>query len=225
MKKILNFYLFTFFILLEIFFITKCTEINSIQNDTINSLANNTHPVLIPYFKQEIYNLTNLEYFKCEDSERDCSGAGVCAAEKDECICFEGYKTNFDKPQDYFSNKPRCNYTLKKQIYAMILAMFPSSGFLHFYLGNSLVGYFQMILFLFVFVFNIAVLISMSMKHVKKVTQVEYRGTLSIMLFTCFLSLICFFWYLFDIFMVFFNVYKDRESVEMMPFFTQQAQV
>lgn len=220
MKNILYLSFFMTFVILDLFKIIKS---NTNSNLNKNSTTNDNHPVFIPYFKQEVYNLTNLEYFRCEDSERDCSGSGVCSPEKDECICFEGYKTNFDRPQEYFSSKARCNYKLKKQIYAIILALFPSFGFLHFYLGNSLVGYFQMTLFLFVFVFNVVVLISTSMKHVKKVSQVEYRGTLSIMLFTCFLSVICFFWYLFDIFMVFFNVYKDKFSVEMMPFFTQQT--
>lgn len=165
--------------------------------------------------RQEIYNITNLEYFTCTDALVDCSASGVCSKDQDECICFEGFKTVFKQPEDYFSKKPRCNYAQKKQFYAVIIALFISFGFTHFYLGNYILGYIQLIVFLSILSANIFIITKLSLKHIKKVSQLEYRQTLSLMLVVCFFSLISFFWYAFDIFMVLFNVYKDDNNVEL----------
>lgn len=174
------------------------------------------------YLTQEVYNITNFTYFECLDSSRDCSNAGVCTKENDNCICFEGYKTVFEVLEDYYSNKPRCNYNLKYQLYAITLSLFPSFGFVHFYLGNYIVGYFQFTFFLLVLTFNLVVIINQSLKHVKKVSHTEIRGTITIMCFICFLSFICFLWYIFDIFMVMFNIYKDKNNVEMKALYSLQ---
>jgi hypothetical protein len=170
------------------------------------------------FLYRETYNLTNLDYFRCEDSNINCSGAGLCTEDKDECNCFEGYTTVFPKSEDFFSMKARCNYQQKKATYAVALALFPSFGFLHFYLGHRLIGYIQMIFFSITTFMNFGVVISLSMKHIKRVNQVEYRQTLSLSLVNCFLSLICLFWYLFDFFMVLFEVYKDDNGVNLLTF-------
>jgi hypothetical protein len=167
---------------------------------------------------EELYNVSKMEIFRCENPITDCSNAGVCNNEKDECICFEGYKTVFLNVEDYFSYEPRCNYKLKKQIYAMVLALFISFGFLHLYLGNYIIGYIQMILFFIIFVFNIYMIVNLSLKHVKKVSRLEYKNSLALMIVICFFSLIFFFWYLFDIFMVLFNIYRDSNNVDLYTF-------
>jgi hypothetical protein len=167
----------------------------------------------------EIYNITNLKYFKCQSSKIDCSNAGICTNDKEDCTCFDKFKTVFEQPEDYFSNRPRCNYNQKLQLYAIILALFISFGTMHFYLGNYVIGVIQTLLFVSILILNIALILRLSMKHIKTVAQVEYRHTMSTVVIMCLLALICFFWYLFDIFMLLFNVYKDSNNVELFSFF------
>jgi hypothetical protein len=174
------------------------------------------------YLTQDVYNITNFKYFECFDSSKDCSNAGICTKENDNCLCFEGYKTVFESPEDYYSSKPRCNYNLKYQLYAITLSLFPSFGFLHFYLGNYIVGYFQFTFFVLIFIFNLGVITNLSLKHVKKVSNNEIRGTFTLMCFVSFLSCLCFLWYIFDILMVLFNIYKDGNNVEIKALYTIQ---
>ncbi len=166
----------------------------------------------------ELYNVTKYNHFECNNSLDDCSHSGICDMEKLECTCFEAYKTVFKNPEDYFSNKPRCNYKMKRQIYAVILALFVSFGFLQFYLGNVILGLTQMVIFGLVTGINIYLITKVSIKHLKNQSQGEFRNTLSLSVMICFFSLICFFWYLFDVFMVLFNIYKDENNVELYSF-------
>jgi hypothetical protein len=167
---------------------------------------------------KEEYNVTALDYFKCNDPLIDCSNSGVCSKDKDECVCFEGFQTHFDKNEDYISKKPRCNYQSKKQIYAFVLSLFISFGFAHFYLGNKIIGYIQLCLFLSVITFNVFMITKLSLKHLKKLNSAEYRDSLSLFIIICFSTLIFLFWYFFDLAMVFFNIYKDNKNASLQPF-------
>ena len=162
----------------------------------------------------ESYNISQIENFKCEDPSVNCSGFGICNMEKDDCQCFQGYATVFDF-DDFFENRQRCNYKLKKQIYAISLALFLSFGFAHFYLGNFVIGIFQMLTFIFIFVFGIYVTVRLSIKHTKNVTNNEFKRSLTAIVMVCFFSLVFLFWYMFDIFMILFNAYRDSNNIEM----------
>ena len=168
----------------------------------------------------EEYNITQLKSFECLNSTKDCSNSGICNNEKDECICFEGYKTFFENPEDYFTARSRCNYLQKKQLFAFAFALLVSFGTAHFYLGNKIFGYAQLFLFLFAFIFNITIIVFISIKHLKKIPPNRYKESISLILIICFICFICLFWYLFDIFMILFNIYKDGDNVELHPFGT-----
>ena len=174
---------------------------------------------MVYLINSEEYNITHFNYFNCTNSISDCSNSGQCSTDKEECLCFEGYQTMFENLEDYFSNKPRCNYKVKKQLEAFILALFFSFGSLHFYLGNYIIGYIQLFLFLFILFFNVAMIINLSIKHLKKLSPIEYRSSLSNSLFICFFASIAFFWYIFDVFMVLFNIYKDDRNIDLQTFF------
>jgi hypothetical protein len=163
----------------------------------------------------ESYNISRIENFLCEDASVQCSGFGVCNVEKDDCDCFEGYATVFNF-EDLFENRHRCNYKLKKQIYAIAFALFISFGFAHFYLGNFMIGFFQMFTFIFIFAFGIFVTVRLSIKHTKKVTNNEFKRSLTSMVMVCLLSFVFLFWYMFDIFMILFNAYRDGNNIEML---------
>lgn len=211
------------------FFLKKITIIFFIYNYGLYynvKCVNNDHDVSLQNIEKfenesnflrntEQYDTRELVYFKCEDSLTNCSGNGVCNNEKDDCICFEYFITRFDEVSDFYSTKPRCNYKLKKQIYALALSLFLSFGQLHFYLDNYVIGYMQFFLFSFIFIFNVTMIVKLSLKHIKKVNTEEYRETLSTTVIICFFVLVFFFWYLFDLFMVIFNIYKDSNGIEM----------
>lgn len=164
--------------------------------------------------EEETYNISRLERFKCEDAVIQCSGQGICNNELDDCICFDGYATVFDF-DDFVANKQRCNYKLKKQIYAIAFAIFLSFGSAHFYLGNYLIGIFQMIIFVLIFSFGTFMTVRLSMKHTKSVTNTEFKRSLKSMVMICFFSLIFLFWYMFDIFMILFDAYRDSNNIEL----------
>jgi hypothetical protein len=162
----------------------------------------------------ESHNITDIIYFKCRESIIDCSNRGVCNKDGDDCDCFNGYTTYFaDKV--YYIQRPRCNYQMKNQIYALVLSMFITFGSMHFYLGNFIVGYIQIIIFFFTLVFNIAAIYRLSIKHTRPLTPIQLKQSLSMGVLIAFSTFVFFMWYLFDIFMVMFAIYKDENNVEM----------
>jgi hypothetical protein len=165
----------------------------------------------------EKYNVTDFPPFHCLNPIITCNNQGKCNDQKDDCECFEGFTTNFPSPSQFFTTTTRCNYKMKKQLYALVLSLFISFGFVHFYLGNYIIGYVQLIVFLFIFIFNVSLIVLLSTKHLKKVSQSEFKKSLSYILFISFLAFVFLFWYLFDIFMVIFNLYKDGNSIHMSP--------
>ncbi len=163
----------------------------------------------------EGYNITKINYFKCIDSIVNCSNQGECNKYNDDCDCFEGFITHFDKIDDFYSEKSRCNYKQKKQLYAFVLGLFISFGFVHFYLGNNLAGYTQLFLFIIIFTFNIIAIYKLSLKHIKQLNALQYKQSLSIGMIIGMFSFIFLIWYIFDIFMIIFNVYRDSNNIMM----------
>jgi hypothetical protein len=162
----------------------------------------------------ESHNITEIAYFKCKDALVNCSNRGVCNNDGDDCICFKGYITYFEDGQ-YYSLRQRCNYQQKSQIYALVLSLFISFGSMHFYLGNHLVGYIQHIIFLSILVCNIFAIYKLSMKHMRPMSPVQLKQSLSIGVVITFSTFAFLMWYIFDIFMVIFAIYKDENNVEM----------
>lgn len=161
------------------------------------------------------YNISQIKSFLCDDAVVQCSGNGLCNIEKDDCDCFEGYATVFDF-EDFFENRQRCNYKLKKQVYALAMALFMSFGFAHFYLGNFVIGFLQLFTFIFIFAFGIYVTVKLSIKHTKNVRNNEFKRSLTAMVMVCFFSLVFLFWYIFDIFMILYGAYRDQNNIEML---------
>lgn len=162
----------------------------------------------------ESHNITDIVYFRCRDSISDCSNHGVCSNDEDDCICFGGYITYFED-KNYYSKRPRCNYKQRNQIYALVFSLFISFGSSHFYLGNNIVGYIQMLLFAVIFVFNVIAIYKLSMKHIRPITAIQLKQSLCTGLFVTFSLFIFLMWYIFDIFMIIFAIYKDENNVEM----------
>ena len=164
------------------------------------------------------YDLNKVEKFTCQNPLIDCSGYGTCSSQGDECICIDGYQTHFVNFSDYISNKPRCNYKSKKQLYALIAAMFISFGSLHFYLGNYIIGYIQLGVFLIIILCNTVLISKLSIKHLKKLNRSEIKNSFSLIIIMILLSLVFLFWFVFDLLMVFFNVYKDKNNAILSSF-------
>lgn len=174
--------------------------------------------VLISLHLSTSYNLTQIEKFNCTDGAIQCSNAGVCSREKDECECFEGYQTFFVDYVDYIRNTPRCNYKSKKQLYALLCALFLSFGSVHFYLENRILGYIQLVVFTLMFIFNVIIVCRLSIKHLHKLTRPEVKSTFGYIIIITLSLLIFFFWYGFDLIMVFSNVYKDNNNAHLESF-------
>lgn len=167
---------------------------------------------------QEAYNITEEMEFVCNDPIIDCSNRGECNIDQTDCICFEGFITRITNYTDLYGNKPRCNYKAKKQIYALVLSLFLSFGSVHFYLGNTILGYTQLTLFTLIFIYNVLNIINLSLKHIKKTNSNEIKMSISIVITMFCLSFIFFIWYIFDAIMVIFNIYTDKNQVSMEPF-------
>jgi hypothetical protein len=161
----------------------------------------------------EKYNITVLEKFKCADPIKDCNNNGRCNDNSTDCDCFEGYTTYFEDKLIFFSNATRCNYPVKSQLYALAFGLFVSFGSVHFYLGNYIVGYVQMAIFLIVFSVNMILIVKLSFKHLKSVTMDQYKQSLKSFLIMAMLIFIFLFWYMFDLFMIIFNIYRDENNV------------
>ena len=153
--------------------------------------------LIIPFSKSTDYDITKIKQFNCSDSLKHCLGNGICSATKDNCECFKGYQTYFTDFDSYINNTPRCNYKSKKQMFALILSIFLSFGSVHFYLGHSIIGTFQLILFLFTLIFGSVIISKLSIKHLKKVNRVEakkifYLYNFNVVIFFYFFILVCF---------------------------------
>jgi len=161
------------------------------------------------------YDLNKINKFICENPEIDCNNNGKCSDDKNFCICNEGYQTYFTDFSDYINNKPRCNYKSKKQLTALIFSLFLSFGSLHFYLGNKILGYIQLITFIFIFTFNSIFIYKLSIKHLHKLNRLEIKNSFTIILFIILFSFIFIFWYCFDIIMIYFNIYRDENNANL----------
>ena len=173
-----------------------------------------TITMLLTKVSSESYNISEIVYFKCNDSVTDCSNHGTCNNDRDDCDCFASFTTHFEDGV-YFSQTPRCNYEQKNQIYAFILCLFVSFGATHFYLGNYTVGYTQLMLFLFILILNILTIYKLSIKHLRQTTASQLKQSLSLGVIITFITFIFLMWYIFDIFMIVFAIYKDANNVEM----------
>ena len=162
------------------------------------------------------YNLTIISKFKCENASLDCSNHGTCS--NDKCNCDRGYQTFYKNYEDYLLNKPRCNYKSKNQLNALLFAVFLSFGSVHFYLGNNTVGILQLIVFSCIFIFNVANIIVLSVKHLKKLRREEKKRSFNIILIMVIFGVLFAFWYLFDLVMVYMNIYRDSNNAKMFDF-------
>jgi hypothetical protein len=170
---------------------------------------------IIPISKSADYDITKIKQFNCTDSLKHCSGKGICSSTKDNCECFKGYQTYFTDFDSYINNTPRCNYKSKNQMYALIFSIFLSFGSVHFYLGHSIIGTFQFILFLFNLIFGSVIISKLSIKHLKKVSRAEAKKSFTYIILMFLFSFIFLFWYVFDIVMVFYNIYRDGNNASM----------
>ena len=164
------------------------------------------------------YDLQKLIQFNCTDPAIDCSGNGVCAENGLKCDCYRGYQTFYERYEDYLENKPRCNYRSKQQINALLFSLFLSFGSAHFYLGHSFIGSIQLLFFLFILVFNTIFIAKLSIKHIKKVNRDELKKSFNLIIIMIILSVLFLFWYLFDLIMIYMNIYKDSNNAKMFSF-------
>ena len=165
------------------------------------------------------YDLEKLVKFNCTDPLMDCSGNGVCSETGLKCDCYNGYQTFYEKYEDYLINKPRCNYKSKQQINALLFSVFLSFGSAHFYLGHSLIGIIQLAFFSFVFIFNTTFIAKLSIKHIKKVNRAEVKASFNLIIIMIILSVLFLFWYIFDLIMIYLNVYKDSNNAKLYSYY------
>jgi len=164
---------------------------------------------------KEQFNMSHYILFLCSDSIKDCSNHGECDSENKDCICFHGYSTFFSNFTNHFTQIPRCNYKVKKQLYALVIACFMSFGMVHFYLENYLIGYFQLSLFLLIFLINSFLIVKLSLKHLKNNSESQLSSTMIQIIVIIFLSFVFILWYIIDIIMILTNMYRDANNQEM----------
>ena len=165
------------------------------------------------------YDLTKLYKFNCTNSNFDCSGNGICSEDGLKCECNPGYQTFYENYEDYLMNKPRCNYKSKFQIKALLFSLLLSFGSAHFYLGHSFIGLFQFAFFAFVISFNSINFAKLAIKHVKKVERNELKKSFNLIIIMIILQILFIFWYLFDLIMIYLNVYKDSNYAKLYSYF------
>ena len=129
-----------------------------------------------------------------------------------------GYQTFYDNYEDYLVDKPRCNYKSKQQIKALLFSLFLSFGSPHFYLGHKFIGIIQLLFFTFILIFNTTHIIKLSIKHIKKLNRVQVKASFNVIIIIIILSILFLFWYLFDIIMIYLNIYKDSNNAKMFSF-------
>ena len=171
--------------------------------------------VLLTLSKTTDFDITKIEKFNCTNSLINCSGNGKCSKTKDNCECFKGYQTYFTDFDSYINNTPRCNYKSKNQMYALILSIFLTFGSVHYYLGHYIIGTFQLFLFVFTIIFGCIIISKLSIKHLKKVNRVEAKNSFTLLVLMFLFLFIFLFWYIFDIIMVFYNIYRDVNNASM----------
>jgi len=164
------------------------------------------------------YDLTKLYKFNCTNSNIDCSGNGICSDDGLKCECNTGYQTFYENYEDYLMNKPRCNYKSKYQIKALLFSLFLSFGSAHFYLGHSFIGFLQLFFFAFVISFSSMCFAKLSIKHIKKLNRNELKKSFNLIIIILILLVLLLFWYLFDLIMIYLNVYKDSNNAKLYSF-------
>ena len=164
------------------------------------------------------YDLTKLYKFNCTNSNIDCSGNGICSDDGLKCECNTGYQTFYENYEDYLMNKPRCNYKSKYQIKALLFSLFLSFGSAHFYLGHSFIGLLQLFFFAFVISFSSMCFAKLSIKHIKKLNRNELKKSFNLIIIILILLVLLLFWYLFDLIMIYLNVYKDSNNAKLYSF-------
>ena len=208
--------IFTIFFLI----FNNIQKIFTISSDKYNTFLNttNSNTSLSSSENSDSYNLTIISKFKCENATIDCSNHGICSNDTLKCICEKGYQTFYKNYEDYLLNKPRCNYKSKNQLNALLFAVFLSFGSVHFYLGNNTVGIFQLIVFSSIFIFNAANIIILSIKHLKKLRREEVKYSFNVIVIMVIFGVVYAFWYLFDLIMVYMNIYRDSNNAKMFNF-------
>ena len=198
MMKFIN-YIFIY----QIFLICiKCEEGKTTQNGS----------------EEPEYDLTKLYKFNCTDSDIDCSGNGICSEDGLKCECNTGFQTFYENFEDYLMNKPRCNYKSKYQIKALLFSIFLSFGTAHFYLGHYFIGFFQLSFFVFVISFASICITKLSIKHIKTLERNELKKSFNLILIMIILLVLYLFWYLFDLIMLYLNIYKDSNNAKLYSF-------
>ena len=167
---------------------------------------------------ENVYDLKKIRKFNCTNSEIDCSGNGKCSEDGLKCKCDNGFQTFYENYEDYLSNKPRCNYKSKQQIKALLFSLFLSFGSAHFYLGHSLIGIIQLLFFAFIFIFNATFIVKLSIKHIRKLNRAQVKSSFNLIIIMIILSVLFLFWYLFDLIMIYLNIYKDSNNAKMLSF-------
>ena len=164
------------------------------------------------------YDLTKLYKFNCTNSLSDCSGNGVCSEDGLKCECNTGFQTYYENFEDYLMNKPRCNYKSKYQIKALLFSIFLSFGTAHFYLGHYFIGFLQLFFFAFVIIFSSINISKLSIKHIKVLQRDELKKSFNLIIIMIILLVLFLFWYLFDLIMVYLNIYKDSNNAKLYSF-------
>ena len=167
---------------------------------------------------ENAYDLKKIRKFNCTNSEIDCSGNGKCSEDGLKCECDNGFQTFYENYEDYLSNKPRCNYKSKQQIKALLFSLFLSFGSAHFYLGHSLIGIIQLLFFAFIFIFNATFIVKLSIKHIRKLNRAQVKSSFNLIIIMIILSVLFLFWYLFDLIMIYLNIYRDSNNAKMFSF-------
>ena len=103
-------------------------------------------------------------------------------------------------------------------MYALFTALFLSFGSVYFYLGNYIMGYIQLTLFLGIVVFNTFAIGKLSLKHLKILNRNQVKNSFTLIIIVVMLSAVFIFWFIFDILMILFNVYKDSQNASLEPF-------
>lgn len=165
------------------------------------------------------YDISKLYKFNCTNSNIDCSGNGICSEDGLKCICNEGYQTFYENFEDYLMNNPRCNYKSKYQLKALLFSIFISFGSAHFYLGHPFIGFLQFIFFLFIITFNSIYTAKLSIKHIQKLERDKLKISFNIIIIMIISLTLGAFWYIFDLLMIYLNIYKDSNNAKLASFY------